>query len=382
MKVIIAAAGTAGHINPGISIANKIKEEEPDSEIIFIGTKRGLENDLVPRAGYELKTIDAYGLNLKRPDRLLKTLKGFGTAKRIIREFKPDVVIGTGGYICGAAITMANKQKIPTLLHESNAFPGKAVKMLSKKTDCILVGFEDAKKRLDKAKKVVVTGNPTKIKDLNLSKDEKEKIIKDLGLDANKPILLVFGGSQGAKAINDSIIKIVKESKNKEYQIIWAPGPVQYNIIKEELEKNNIDIDDIENTKVYPYIYNMEEMMNISDLFICRAGAMTINEVSIVGKPAIFIPLPGVSQNHQEYNARVLESMGAAKIILNKDLESIDLNKYVEENKKQDKNIFKNVEDIIYNKDLLKQMGKKAKQVSNIDALEIIYKEIQETIIS
>ena len=368
MKVIIAAAGTAGHINPGISIANKIKEEEPDSEIIFIGTKRGLENDLVPRAGYELKTIDAYGLNLKRPDRLLKTLKGFGTAKRIIREFKPDVVIGTGGYICGAAITMANKQKIPTLLHESNAFPGKAVKMLSKKTDCILVGFEDAKKRLDKAKKVVVTGNPTKIKDLNLSKDEKEKIIKDLGLDANKPILLVFGGSQGAKAINDSIIKIVKESKNKEYQIIWAPGPVQYNIIKEELEKNNIDIDDIENTKVYPYIYNMEEMMNISDLFICRAGAMTINEVSIVGKPAIFIPLPGVSQNHQEYNARVLESMGAAKIILNKDLENTDLNKYVE--------------DIIYNKDLLKQMGKKAKQVSNIDALEIIYKEIQETIIS
>ena len=367
MKVIIAAAGTAGHINPGISIANKIKEEEPNSEIIFIGTKRGLENDLVPRAGYELKTIDAYGLDFKRPDRLLKTLKGFGTAKKIIKEFKPDVVIGTGGYICGAAITMANKLKIPTLLHESNAFPGKAVKMLSKKTDCILVGFEDAKKRLDKAKRVVVTGNPTKIKDLNLSKNEKEKIIKDLGLNTSKPILLVFGGSQGAKAINDSIIKIIKENQNKEYQIIWAPGPVQYNIIKKELEKNNIDIDDIENTKVYPYIYNMEEMMNISDLFICRAGAMTINEVSIVGKPAIFIPLPGVSQNHQEHNARVLESIGAAKLILNKDLESTDLNKYVES--------------IIYNKDLLKQMGKKAKQVSNTNALEIIYKEIKNTIL-
>ena len=216
MKVIIAAAGTAGHINPGISIANKIKEEEPNSEIIFIGTKRGLENDLVPRAGYELKTIDAYGLNFKRPDRLLKTLIGFGTAKKIIKEFKPDVVIGTGGYICGAAITMANKLKIPTLLHESNAFPGKAVKMLSNKTDCVLVGFEDAKKRLGKAKKVVVTGNPTKIKDLNLSRDEKEKKIKNLGLNSSKPILLVFGGSQGAKAINDSIIKIVKGNKNKE----------------------------------------------------------------------------------------------------------------------------------------------------------------------
>ena len=236
MKVIIAAAGTAGHINPGLSIANKIKEEEPSSEIIFIGTKRGLEKDLVPRAGYELKTIDAYGLSLKRPDRILKTLKGFGEAKKIIKEFKPDVVIGTGGYICGAAITEANKLGVPTMLHESNAFPGKAVKMLAKRTDCIMVGFKEAKERLAKAKNVVVTGNPTKIKDLKLSENRKENIIKELGLDSSKQILLVFGGSQGAKAINDSIIKIVKEGKNKNYQIIWAPGPVQYDIIKEKLE--------------------------------------------------------------------------------------------------------------------------------------------------
>ena len=367
MKVIIAAAGTAGHINPGISIANKIKEEEPNSEIIFIGTKRGLEKDLVPRAGYELKTIDAYGLNFKKPIKLLKTLKGFGEAKKIIKEFKPDVVIGTGGYICGAVITEANKLKIPTLLHESNAFPGKAVKMLSNRTNCIMVGFKEAKERLDKAKNVIVTGNPTKIKDLNLSKDKKEKIIKEVGLSSDKPILLVFGGSQGAKAINDSIIKIVEENKNKEYQIIWAPGPIQYNIIKEELEKSNIDIENIPNTKVYPYIYNMEEIMNISDLFICRSGAMTINEVSLVGKPAIFIPLPGVSQNHQEHNAKVLENIGAAKIILNKDLENIDLNKYIE--------------NIIYNKELLEQMGRKAKTVSNSSALEKIYKEIKETLL-
>ena len=367
MRVIIAAAGTAGHINPGISIANKIKEEEQDSEIIFIGTERGLEKDLVPRAGYELKTINAYGLNFKKPIQLMKTLKGFGEAKKVIKEFNPDVVIGTGGYICGAAITMANKLKIPTLLHESNAFPGKAVKMLSKKTDCILVGFEDAKRRLEDAKKVVVTGNPTKIKDLNLSKTEKENIIKGLGLGIDKPILLVFGGSQGAKAINEAIIKIIKLGANKDYQIIWAPGPVQYNVIKEELEKSNIDIENVLNTKIYPYIYNMEEMMNISNLFICRAGAMTVNEVSVVGKPAIFIPLPGVSQNHQEYNARALESIGAAKIILNNELESIDLNQYIES--------------IIYNKKLLEQMGKKAKKISNTNVLEVIYKEIKKTIL-
>ena len=368
MKVIIAAAGTAGHINPGLSIANKIKKEEPSSEIIFIGTKRGLEKDLVPRAGYKLKTIDAYGLSLKRPDRLIKTLKGFREAKKIIEEFKPDVVIGTGGYICGAVITESNKLKIPTLLHESNAYPGKAVKMLLPRTDCVLVGFEDAKERLKKAKKVVVTGNPTKIKDLNYSKDEKERIIKNLGLTPDKPILLVFGGSQGAKAINDAVIKIIKNKANKNYQIIWAAGPVQYNIIKEELQNSNMDIEKITNTKIYPYIYNMEEIMNISDLFICRSGAMTINEVSIVGKPAIFVPLPGVSQNHQEYNARVLEKIGAAKIILNKDLENTDLNKYVE--------------NIIYNKILLKEMGVKAKKVANGDALEKIYKEIKRACIT
>lgn len=367
MKVIIAAAGTAGHINPGLSIANKIKEEEPSSEIIFIGTARGLEKDLVPRAGYELKTIDAYGLTLKRPDRLIKTLKGFGEAKKIIKEFKPDVVIGTGGYICGAVITEANKLGIPTLLHESNAFPGKAVKMLSKKTDCILVGFKEAKERLTNAKKVVVTGNPTKIKSLNLSKDQKEKIIKELGLVNEKPILLVFGGSQGAKAINDAVIKIVKSNSNKNYQIIWAPGPIQYNIIKEELKNNGIDIENIENTKVFPYIYNMEEIMNISNLLICRSGAMTVNEVSIVGKPAIFIPLPGVSQNHQEYNAKVLEKIGAAKIIHNEDLEKIDLNK--------------NIEELIYNNELLAQMGEKAKSVSKSNVLDVIYKEIKETVL-
>ena len=367
MKVIIAAAGTAGHINPGLSIANKIKEQEPDSEVIFIGTDRGLEKDLVPRAGYELRTIDAYGLNFKRPDRLLKTLKGFIKAKKIIREFKPDVVIGTGGYICGAVVTEANKLGIPTLLHESNAFPGKAVKMLSKRTDCILVGFKEAKERLKNAKKIVVTGNPTKIKELNLSKDKKEEIIKSLGLDTTKPILLVFGGSQGAKAINNAIIKIVKSKANKDYQIIWAPGPVQYEVIKEELNNNGVDIDNLDNTKVFPYIYNMEEIMNISDLLICRSGAMTVNEVSVVGKPAIFIPLPGVSQNHQEYNAKVLEKIGAAKIVHNEDLETIDLNKYVEE--------------LIYNQELLKQMGEKAQTVSNHNVIEKIYEKIKETIL-
>ena len=363
MKVIIAAAGTAGHINPGLSIANKIKQKDPDSEIIFIGTDRGLEKDLVPRAGYKLKTIEAYGLTLKNITKIIKMLRGLKQAKNIIQEFKPDIVIGTGGYICGPVIMQAKKLKIPTMLHESNAFPGKAVKMLVKYTDTILVSFKDAKERIQGAKRVVVTGTPTKINDLNLSLEEKSKIITNMGLTVEKPILLVFGGSQGAKAINDAIVKLIKENKNLPYQMIWAPGPKQYDIIKQELLSNGIDIDQLPGIKVYSYIYNMEEMMNIADLLICRSGAMTVTEVAKVGKAAIFIPLPGVSQNHQEYNARALEKNNAARIILNKELESVDLNKYIQT--------------IILDKELIKEISENAKKMSKEQVEDKIYEEVK-----
>lgn len=288
MKVIIAAAGTAGHINPGIAIANKIKKEEPNSEIIFIGTSRGLENDLVPRAGFKLKTIEAYGLskkiNIQNIKKMIKTLKGLGEAKKIIKEFNPDVVIGTGGYICGATILAANKQKIPTILHESNAYPGKAVKMLANKVDTILVGFEIAKNRIPKAKNIIVTGNPTKIKDLKLTQNQKEEKIKKLGLDINKKTVLVFGGSQGAKVINEALLEIITHQKNETYQVVWATGPVQYDIIEKELENKNISINQIKNIKIIPYIYNMEEIMNIADIVVARSGAITITEIAAVRK--------------------------------------------------------------------------------------------------
>ena len=210
MRVIIAAAGTAGHINPGLAIANKIKKEEKDSKIIFIGTTRGLENDLVPRSGYELKTIEAYGLSKKisieNIKKMYKTFKGYSEAKKIIKDFKPDIVIGTGGYICGATITAASKLGIPTLLHESNAFPGKAVKMLARKTNTILVSFKDAIPRIKNAKNVVYTGTPIKISKKDYSSEKKTTIIKDIKLNENMPIVLVFGGSQGAKKINEAII--------------------------------------------------------------------------------------------------------------------------------------------------------------------------------
>ena len=284
MKVIIAAAGTAGHINPGIAIANKIKQENKKAEITFVGTTRGLENDLVPRAGYYLKTIEAYGINRKisfeNVKNMIRTLQGFKEAKKIVEELKPDIVIGTGGYICGPVLMAARKNKIPTILHESNGYPGVSVKLLSKKSDAVLVGFKDAINRLPKAKKVVVTGNPTKVKKINLTNEQKEKIKQDLDIKNNLPIILAFGGSQGAKSINTTLVDIINKKLNNNYQLIWACGKKQYDVIKEELEKNKISISNIENTKIVPYIYNMEEIMNIADVIISRSGAMTITEIA------------------------------------------------------------------------------------------------------
>ncbi len=370
MKVIIAAAGTAGHINPGLAIANKIKKEEKDSDILFIGTTRGLENDLVPRAGYKLKTIDAYGLSKKisidNMKKMYKTIKGYGEAKNIIKEFKPDIVIGTGGYICGATILAAHKLKIPTLLHESNAFPGKAVKMLARSTNTILVSFKDAIPRIKKANNIVYTGTPIKIKKQNYSIDERLKIINDMGLNALKPIVLVFGGSQGAKKINDTIIEIIKNKLNKNYQIMWGTGPKQYDEIKRELMYNNISINNIKDMKIVPYIYNMEEIMNVADVIVARSGAMTITEIATLGKPSILIPLPNVSHNHQLYNAQVLEKVNAAKIILNDDLTGKNLNETIEK--------------IISDKNNISQMGKNAQKVATNNVEDKIYAEIKKCV--
>lgn len=370
MRVIIAAAGTGGHINPGIAIANKIKKENKDSEIIFIGTTRGLENDLVPRAGYKLKTIDAYGLSksisLENIKKMIKTYKGLGEAKKIIKEFKPDIVIGTGGYICGATITAAHKLKIPTLLHESNAFPGKAVKMLASKTDTILVSFKDAIPRIPKAKNIVFTGTPVKIQKKDYTKEQKEKILKEMELNTNKPIVLIFGGSQGAQKINEAILGIISNKLNKEYQLLWATGPKQYDIVKEKLEDRNINMNYIENTKIVPYIYNMEEIMNISDLIVSRSGAMTITEISNLGKPSILVPLPNVSGDHQTYNAKVLENLNAAVIIPNDELDSTILNKQIEE--------------IVFNKEKEEKMGQNAYKVSTNNVEEKIYNEIEKLV--
>ena len=367
MKVIIAAAGTGGHINPGIAIARIIEKENPGSDIRFIATGKKLEEDLISKAGYKSYAIDAYGFSKKisfdNMKKTYKTIRGFSQAKKIIKEFKPDIVIGTGGYICGAVISSAHKLKIPTLLHESNAYPGLAIRLLSKKVDTILVGIEDAKNGLKKAKRVVYTGTPTKVKPLNISSLSKKVLLKDLGLKEDLPLVLVFGGSQGAKRINDCITGMIKEKLINDFQIIWSTGQEQYDLIKEELKKDKINIEKIKNVKVLPYIYNMDEIMGISDLVVARSGALTLTELALLGKPAIFIPLPSSSANRQEDNARVFERNGAAKIILNNEVNKDNLSEMINS--------------IILDNSKLKKMSMASKKMAVFDVEERIYNEIK-----
>lgn len=370
MKVIIAAAGTGGHINPGIAIANKIMKEEKNSEVLFVGTSRGIEKDLVPRAGYKLETIEAYGFSKKiskdNIKKMIKTVKSVKVAENIIKKFKPDIVIGTGGYICGPVLTAANKLKIPTMLHESNSFPGLAVKMLSKKVNTIMLGFKEAKEFLPKAKNIVVTGTPTKINKMNLDIDDIKKIKREMNLDINLPLVLVFGGSQGAKKINDVMIDIISKNMNKTYQIIWAVGQKNFEDVKKIFKENKLDINNLKNAKVLPYIYDMEKVMNISDVIVCRSGAITITEICKIGKPAIFIPLPNVSQNHQEKNARVLQKIGAAYIILNNEITNEKLSD--------------TINTIIRDKKKIKEMGERANSISINNVEDRIYEEIKKLI--
>lgn len=321
-------------------------------------------------AGYSLKTIEAYGfkkeISIENFKNIIKTFRSTKDVKEFFEEFKPDLVIGTGGYICVPVFKVAIKMKIPTILHESNSYPGRSVKLFAKKVSRVLVGFEDTKKNLDFKENVVVTGTPTKVKKLNITYTEKNRIFNNLGININLPVVLVYGGSQGAKKINDSISEVIKRGLNKKYQIVWATGPKQYDIIKEDFEKENLNINELKNTKIIPYIYNMDEMLNISDLVICRSGAMTVTEISIVGKPAIFIPLPSKMANRQEDNAKVLKNIGAAEIILN------DVVNY--------QNLSEMIDRLINDRVLLNDMGSLAETLAVNDAQEKIYREIKKVL--
>ena len=364
MRVVIACAGTGGHINPGIAIANIIKEKEKDSSILFIGTKEGLENKLVTNAGYEIKHIRTgkiiRSLTLKNIKAMYNAYRGISDAKKILKEFKPDVIIGTGGYICVPVMFAGKALKVPYILHESNSYPGLSVKILSKNAALVMLGFEDAISRLKRKDNVVVTGTPAKFDKNRIRALDKERCKEELGLkDIDRKIVLVTCGSQGAKKINETVIEMLKSYQDEDIYYILVTGDKTYEEIrnlKESAEKEigkKLD----KYIRLEKFVYDMDKMYKIADLCITRSGAMTINELLISERKSILIPLPSAAENHQFYNAKVLENIGVGKIIEQKDIDGNKLHDalkgMIENEYRVNNNISKviidNVDEKIYN---------------------------------
>ena len=324
MKLLFAGGGTAGHINPALAIAGYVRERQPDAEILYVGNKGGMEERLVPQAGFEFRSISVQGFRRK------VSLKAFGenivtvkkaisagrAAKKIIEEFRPDICIGTGGYVSGPVLRAAQKMGIPTLIHEQNAYPGVTNKMLSKKASRVMLAMPDARKHFKDGGHFVDTGNPVRGEILKADKDAARK---QLGLD-ERPVILSFGGSLGAERINRSLADvIVRSAKDGKYQHIHAYG--QYGKwFPDLLKEMGADLESAKNLDIREYINDMPVCLAAADLVIARAGAITLIEIQVKGKPSILIPSPNVAENHQFHNAMSLVSHNAAVMIEEKDL--------------------------------------------------------------
>jgi len=354
MKVVVSAGGTGGHIYPAIAIINKIKDEEPNSEILYIGTTDRMEKDLIPELGIKYEAIKVSGLKRKLTFENVKVLLQFFNArkkcKKIIKEFDPDIVIGAGGYVTGPVIWAAKQLGKKTFIHEQNSVVGLSNKYLTKYADKIGVSFASTLDAFPKDK-VVLTGNPCSEKAINMKKANKE----DYGLTKGKKLVLIVMGSLGSRTVNDKIVTFLNDFKNKDYEVMFVTGNSYYEKVK--------DIKVPSNVKVVPFIYEMPSLMKVTDLMISRAGASTMSEILVLNVPTIFIPSPYVTNNHQYKNAMDLVNQNAALILEEKDLTKENLIKLIDDTL-SDKNGYKKI------KDNLKELGIK-------DSCERIYEVLK-----
>ena len=337
MKFLFACGGTAGHINPAIAVAGRLKELLPESQFLFVGAKGKMEEDLVPRAGYDIELIEITNIqrslspagikhNVKTA---LNVVKSLGASKRIIKEFQPDVVIGTGGYVCFPVLKAAQIMKIPTVLHESNAVPGLTTKMLSGGVDVMMVGFEESVSAYKNAEVVKVTGTPVRGDFRTYSKDKAKK---ELGIDPDEKLIVSVWGSLGATRMNEIMADFIADTyKDSDFNLIHAAGRERYDTMMERLNSLCPAGYSRQGYDVRPYIYDMSRVMAAADLVVCRAGASTLAELALMGKPCVLVPSPNVTNNHQEKNARVLERAGGAVVLVEAGLTSEMFTKSVTE---------------------------------------------------
>ncbi|MFC7392462.1 undecaprenyldiphospho-muramoylpentapeptide beta-N-acetylglucosaminyltransferase [Scopulibacillus cellulosilyticus] len=326
MRVMLSGGGTGGHIYPAIAVINEIKRHVPDSEFLYVGAKNGLEQDIVKRENIPFESLHITGFKRKLSFENVKTinrfLRGVSKSKKFIKRFKPDVIIGTGGYVCGPVVYAGAKLGIPTIIHEQNSIPGLTNKFLSRYVDRVAVSFEAAEAFFPK-QKVVLTGNPRASEVLN---GDASKGKKESGLSLDKKTVIIFGGSRGARPINDAVIGMLKDLANIDYQVLYITGDVHYNTVMEKIKQAG----NPQNVIIKPFIHNMPDLLAGADLVVSRAGATTIAELTALGIPSILIPSPYVTNNHQEKNAEALAKNGASIIIKENDLNGHKLLKEID----------------------------------------------------
>ena len=363
MKILLSGGGTGGHVYPAIAIANKIKEENPEAEIIFVGTEKGIESEIVPKYGYELKTVTVQGfkrkIDFENVKRVFKLFKGLEQSRKIVKKFKPDVVIGTGGYVSGPVLFNSSMSKVPTIVHEQNSFPGVTNKILAKMVTKVLTSFEDSHERFpeETRSKLVLTGNPVR-KEILISKKSVSR--RKLGIQEDKKMVLCYGGSGGSRKINDSMKLVIRNLVNDDIAFIYATGKNVYDGFISDI--NDLDLKPYQ--KVVPYLEDMATALAACDIVIGSAGAISLAEITALGKPSIIIPKAYTAENHQEYNAKSVESKGAGIAILEKNLTPETLNETVYK--------------LLGDRDLLLDMSNASKEIGKPEAIDIIYKEVME----
>jgi len=364
LKVIISGGGTGGHIYPGISLAYEIKGRDIKNDILFVGTERGLESKLIPLEGFKIVKIKARGIQRKICfENLTATVIFFISlfqSYKIVKKYKPDIVIGTGGYVSGSIVLMAAILGIPTFIHEQNVIPGITNKFLSRITRATFLSFNQSKEYFNSKAKLIFTGNPLRFKNNKHSTDREYKKFK---LDSSKKTILVLGGSKGAASINRIVlggIDSIKEVIENNWQVLLISGQDDYNNIIEIVGEDHTLF------SVESYLHDIEKAYSLTDLVICRAGATTLAEISAYGLPVILIPYPYATHDHQGINAKIFEREGAAMLILEKDL--------------SDEGLARVLLDILKDKNRLEMMAKKSKGLSNVNSAKKIVDYISDCI--
>ena len=365
MRVLMTGGGTGGHVNPAIAIADMIRKNIPGSEIAFVGTEYGIENKLVPESGYALHHVKVKGFNRKNLiskanlEAAIYAVTSPLAARRIIRKFRPDVGIGTGGYVSWPLIVAASREGIPTIVHESNATPGLTVKKLQRYANEILVNFSETANELKQAERVIRVGNPLRG---DFGRFTKEEARRALGIRDDEVFILSYGGSMGAEKVNEAMLTVMKQydMTNSQVRHLHATGKLEYEDSMRAYREAGLEGN--ERIRMQEYIYDMPMQMAAADIVVCRAGAMTLTELSMMGKAAILIPSPNVTNNHQYKNAAVLAKADAAVLLEEKEL--------------SEERIVSAVRELVENAELRASLERKITEFADEDAGRLVFREV------